>query len=66
MMANSLRVIDTEYQGDPFLTLVECDGKYYVINEAALIADQERMYRSFEMDLRLKAADSLRSLGIPW
>lgn len=61
-----VRIVDTEYQGDPFLTLVESDGKYYVVNEAALIADQERMYRAFEMDLRLKVADSFRKLGLPW
>lgn len=61
-----VRIVETAYRGDPFLTLVESDGKYYVLNEAALIADQEQMYRAFEMDLRLKVADSFISLGLPW
>ena len=63
---NGFRIVDRAYQGDPFLTLVESDGKYYVINEAAFIADEERMHRSLEMDIRMKAADAFRKLGLPW
>jgi hypothetical protein len=65
-MDNWPRIIEDCYQGDPFKKLVECNGKRYVFNETELIAQQEMMYRSFEMDMRLRAADGMRDLGLPW
>jgi hypothetical protein len=65
-MSDWPKVIDGQHNGDPFVKLIECDGKRYVLNEAALIEQEEATYRSFEMDMRLRAADALRSHGIPW
>lgn len=31
------RIVDEAYEGDPFLKLIEFDGSYYVLNEAAMI-----------------------------
>lgn len=60
------KILDTQHEGDPFKTLFEFTGQHYVFNESELIASEEAMYRSFEMDMRLKAADGARSLGLPW
>jgi hypothetical protein len=41
------RIVDDHYQGDPFLTLIECGGQRYVLNEAALIEAEEQMFRDW-------------------
>lgn len=43
------RIIDEAYRGDPFVKLVECNGKYYLFDEAALIEQQEEMYRTWKV-----------------
>lgn len=60
------KILDTQHEGDPFKTLFEFAGQRYVFNEAELIAGEEAAHRSFEMDMRLRAADSARRLGLPW
>ena len=47
-----MKIIDRQYQGDPFLTLVEQDGKRYVINEAAQIESEERLFAEWDFGLR--------------
>lgn len=53
------RVITDQYQGDPFKTLFEFGGKHYVLDEAALIEQEEAVYREFEADLRRRLADGI-------
>jgi hypothetical protein len=59
-------VITEQYKGDPFLTLVEFDGKRYVIDESVLIEQEEQTYRSLEMYFRMQNADAMRRHGLPW
>jgi hypothetical protein len=60
------RIIDDCYQGDPFMKLIEAGGKRYLLSEAALIESEEATYRAFEMSMRLKLADDMRRMGLPW
>lgn len=65
-MSDWPKIIDTQHEGDPFKTLFEFAGKRYVLDASELIVQEEAAYRSFEMDMRLKAADSAQRLGFPW
>jgi dUTPase len=47
-MSDWPRIVDEQYRGDPFLKLVECGDKFYVVNETDLIAQEEATYRAFE------------------
>jgi hypothetical protein len=46
------RIVDEQYQGDPFKKLVECNGQHYVLDEAALIEHEEVGHRLFEQSLQ--------------
>jgi hypothetical protein len=65
-MADWPRIIDEQHKGDPFVKIVECEGKRYAFDEAALIEATEHAYRSLEMDFRLKCADGMRKYGLGW
>jgi hypothetical protein len=45
-------VIDEQYQGDPFVKLIEFGGKRYVLNEARLIEAEEENDRQLIASLR--------------
>lgn len=60
------RVIDDQYNGDPFVKLIEVDDKRYLFNEASLIEQQANVDQSFAMRIRLLVADAFIRKGWPW
>jgi hypothetical protein len=40
------------YGGDPFVKIIECEGKRYQMDEAAMIEADERSYREFVAAMR--------------
>jgi hypothetical protein len=47
------RVVNEALDGDPFVKVIECEGKRYRLDEAALIEAEEANYRAIEMEFRL-------------
>ena len=41
------RIVCDQYDGDPFKKIVLFRGKHYLLDESALIEQQEKMYQSF-------------------